>query len=76
MFFQQIINFQGVRICILLLLLGILLWGKVFLSWHAIDFGPLDCAMTMKIVIPGATLISLSLEMMIFMFSVRGLKLK
>ena len=47
---------------------GVFLWGKVFLSWQATDFGPLDYAMTMKIVIPGATLISLSLEMMIFTF--------
>ena len=67
-FLHKLITSQGTRICLLLLLSGVFLWGKVFLSWQATDFGPLDYAMTMKIVIPGATLISLSLEMMIFTF--------
>ena len=67
-FLQKLIMSQGTRICLLLLLSGVFLWGKVFLSWQATDFGPLDYAMTMKIVIPGATLISLSLEIMIFTF--------
>ena len=67
-FLQKLIKRQGARICSLTLFSGVFLWGKVFLSWQATDFGPLDYAMTMKIVIPGATLISLSLEMMIFTF--------
>ena len=67
-FLQKLILSQGTRICLLLLLSGVFLWAKVFLSWQATDFGRLDYAMTMKIVIPGATLISLSLEMMIFTF--------
>ncbi len=67
-FLQKLISSQGTRICLLLLLSGVFLWAKVFLSWQATDFGRLDYAMTMKIVIPGATLISISLEMMIFTF--------
>jgi glycosyltransferase involved in cell wall biosynthesis len=67
-FLQKLITSQGTRICLVLVLSGVFLWGKVFHSWQATFFGPLDYAMTMKIVIPGATLISLSLEMMIFTF--------
>ena len=67
-FLQKLIMCQGARICLLLLFSGVFLWGKVLLSWQSTNFGPLDYAMTMKIVIPGATLISLSLEMMTFTF--------
>ena len=67
-FLQKLITSQGARICLLQLLSGLFLWGKVFISWQLTDFGQLDYAMTMKLVIPGATLISLSLEMMIFTF--------
>ena len=41
---------------------------QCFLSWQSNGFGTLDYATTMKIVIPGATLISLSFEMLIFTF--------
>ena len=68
MFLQKLITYSGAKVCFLLLLSGVFLWGKVFLSWQSSGFGPLDYAITMKIVIPGATLISLSLEMMIFTF--------
>jgi glycosyltransferase involved in cell wall biosynthesis len=67
-FIQKLIRSQGSRICLLQLLSGLFLWGKVFISWLETDFGQLDYASTMKLVIPGATLISLSLEMIIFTF--------
>ena len=67
-FLQKLITSQGAMICFLLLLSGVFLWAKVFLSWQSTDFGPLDYAETMKIAIPGATLVSLSLEMIIFTF--------
>jgi hypothetical protein len=67
-FLQELITSQGSRMCLILMLSGVSLWIKIFLSWQSTDYGPLDYAMTMKIVIPGATLISLSLEMMIFTF--------
>ena len=67
-FLQKLITSQGARIGFLMLISGVFLWGKVFLSWQSADFGPLDYATTMKIVIPGATLISLSFEMMMFTF--------
>ena len=56
------------KISFISLLSGIFLWGKVFLSWQSTGFGTLDYAFTMKVVIPGATLISLSFEMLIFAF--------
>jgi glycosyltransferase involved in cell wall biosynthesis len=65
---QKLIRSQGSRIWLLQLISGLFLWGKVFMSWLGSDFGQLDYATTMKLVIPGATLISLSLEMMIFTF--------
>ena len=67
-FLQKLISSLGLRICLIQFLLGLFLWVKVFLSWQLTDYGQLDYAMTMKLVIPGATLISLSFEMMIFTF--------
>jgi hypothetical protein len=67
-FLQKLITSQGLRICLIQFLFGLFLWVKVFLSWQLTDYGQLDYAMTMKLVIPGATLISLSFEMMIFTF--------
>ena len=45
---------------------GLLLWMNIFWSWKALNFGVLDYSTTLKAVIPGATLISLSFEMLIF----------
>jgi len=67
-FLQKLVMSQGARICSLMLICGVFLWWKVFFSWQSNGFGPLEYATTMKIVIPGATLISLSLEMMMFTF--------
>lgn len=65
---QKFITSQTAKLSLVMLLSGIILWSKVFLSWQSNDFGPLDYANSMKIVIPGATLISLSLESIIFTF--------
>jgi glycosyltransferase involved in cell wall biosynthesis len=56
------------RLSLVALVIGIFLWAKIFLLWYSIDFGPLDYSYTMKIVIPGATLITLSMETFIFNF--------
>jgi glycosyltransferase involved in cell wall biosynthesis len=65
---NKLFTSQAGKICLFLLLSGIFLWTKVFVSWHSNGYGTLDYAFTMKIVIPGATLISLSFEMLIFTF--------
>ena len=57
---------RGITLSLVLLLAGIFLWAKVFLSWQSSGFESLDYGSTMKVVIPGATLISLSLETLIF----------
>lgn len=65
---QKFITSQTAKLSLVMLLSGVILWSKVFLSWQSNGFGPLDYANSMKIVIPGATLISLSLESIIFTF--------
>ena len=67
-FLKKIVTSHGGKIVLLLLLSGILLWGEALILWQSKGFGPLDYGTTMKIVIPGATLISLSFEMLIFIF--------
>ena len=59
---------HGGKIVLFLLFSGLLLWGETLILWQSIGFGPLDYATTMKVVIPGAMLISLSFEMLIFIF--------
>lgn len=63
---HRLIKFHGFRISFFMLTIGIMLWAKVFFDWQNLGFGSLDYALTMKVVIPGATLISLALELFIF----------
>ena len=65
-FFYNLINRYGLKICVSIFFAGLLLWMNIFWNWKALNFGALDYSMTLKSVIPGATLISLSFEMLIF----------
>ena len=67
-FLHKLLTSHSAKIGFFLLLSGVLLWGGTFISWQSTGFGPLDYGKTMKVVIPGATLISIALEMMIFTF--------
>jgi len=67
-FLQKLLKNNWARISFILFLSGVTLWGNIFLTWQSTDFGQLDYAITMKTVVLGATLISLSLETMIFTF--------
>ena len=67
-FLQNFFTSHGGKIVLFLLFSGLLLWGETLILWQSIGFGPLDYATTMKVVIPGAMLISLSFEMLIFIF--------
>ena len=67
-FLQKMVTTHGGKVVLLLLLSGISLWGEALILWQSNAFGPLDYGTTMKIVIPGAMLISLSFEMLIFIF--------
>ena len=75
-FLQILLTSHSAKIGFFLLLSGVLLWGGTFISWQSTGFGPLDYGKTMKVVIPGATLISIALEMMIFTFFGCGLNWK
>ena len=59
-------------------LAGLALIAKVFLGWRAQGYGPLDYAHTLRIVIPGVTLVALSAQSVIssFMVSVLGMDRK
>ena len=65
-YFKDFVISREIILSLSLLVSGISLWAKVFFSWQSSGFGTLDYATTMKVVIPGATLISLSLETLIF----------
>ena len=65
-YFKDFVISREIILSLSLLVSGISLWAKVFFSWQSSGFGILDYATTMKVVIPGATLISLSLETLIF----------
>ena len=67
-FLQNFVTSHGGKIVLFLLFSGLLLWGETLILWQSIGFGALDYATTMKVVIPGAMLISLSFEMLIFIF--------
>ena len=62
----RLIMQKGLKISLLFFAFGLTLWAKVFFDWQNFDFGKLDYASTMKIAIPGATLIALSFETFIF----------
>ena len=66
--FQNFITQNGLKMSLTFFVLGISLWANVFLDWKQLHFGILDYTSTLKIVIPGATLISLSFETIIFIF--------
>ena len=59
---------QWTGISLISFIIGISLWAKVFFLWQSQKFGMLDYASTMKIVIPGTTLICMAFLTVIFMF--------
>ena len=49
-----------------LMLSGLIFWLAAFLQWEATGFANLDYASTMRLVIPGSTLVSLAVETTLF----------
>lgn len=74
--FNNIFSRNTNSLSLLMFVGGIFLWIKVFLLWHSGNFGSLDYQHTLKVVIPGATLITLSLETLIFKFFCSWLKIE
>lgn len=74
--FFSLVNLErGLMFSAATLLLGLSLLLAAVLQWRAVDFGPLDYAKTMRIVIPGATLTVLGFQTMLasFFASVLGM---
>jgi glycosyltransferase involved in cell wall biosynthesis len=75
-FFRVIYLERGLAIGALAFLAGLILLGAAVLQWKSAHFGRLDYAVTMRWVIPGATLTALGFQTVLssFFVSVLGMK--
>ena len=75
-FFKVIYLERGLAIGALAFLAGLILLGAAVLQWKSAHFGRLDYAVTMRWVIPGATLTALGFQTVLssFFVSVLGMK--
>lgn len=67
---------HGILIGGLLLIAGIYILTNVVLKWKSIDFGHLDYASTMRLVIPGALLVDLGIQVIFSCFFLSILTLR
>ena len=67
---------RGLLFSIAMMLAGLALLGSAVAQWWSVDFGSLDYAATMRMVIPGATLTALGFETVLasFFASILGMK--
>lgn len=67
---------RGILLSGMASIVGIALWAGAFSTWKSTGFGPLDYARTLRLVIPGATLITLAAQTFFgsFIVSLLGLK--
>jgi glycosyltransferase involved in cell wall biosynthesis len=75
-FFKVIYLERGLAIGALAFLAGLILLGAAVLQWKSAHFGRLDYAVTMRLVIPGATLTALGFQTVLssFFVSILGMK--
>ena len=75
-FFKVIYLERGLAIGALTFLAGLILLGAAVLQWKSVHFGRLDYAITMRWVIPGATLTALGFQTVLssFFVSILGMK--
>ena len=75
-FFKVFYLERGLAIGALAFLAGSLLLGAAVLQWKSVHFGRLDYAVTMRWVIPGATLTALGFQTILssFFVSILGMK--
>jgi len=75
-FFKVIYLERGLAIGALAFLAGLILLGAAVWQWKAVHFGRLDYAVTMRWVIPGATLTALGFQTVLssFFVSILGMK--
>ncbi len=76
LFFKVIYLERGLAIGALAFLTGLILLGEAVLQWKSAHFGRLDYAVTMRWVIPGATLTALGFQTILssFFVSILGMK--
>ena len=75
--FFKLINLErGLMIAAVALLAGLVLLGLAVEQWRAADFGELDYAETMRLVIPGSTLTALAVQTILssFFVSILGMR--
>jgi len=75
-FFKVIYLERGLAIGGLAFLAGLILLAEAVLQWNSVDFGRLDYAVTMRWVIPGATLTALGFQTILSSFFVSMLGMK
>jgi glycosyltransferase involved in cell wall biosynthesis len=75
-FFKVIYLERGLAIGVLAFLAGLILLGAAVVQWKSAHFGRLDYAVTMRWVIPGATLTALGFQTVLssFFVSILGMK--
>ena len=75
-FFELVYLERGLIISIIVLLIGVGLLAAAILRWQATGFGHLDYAYTMRLVIPGATLVALAIQTIFssFFISLLGMR--
>jgi glycosyltransferase involved in cell wall biosynthesis len=77
--FYKIVNLErGLLLATAALLLGLLLMGIAFNRWRLSQFGPLNYAETMRLVVPGVTLAALGFQTVLssFFVSIMGMSRK
>jgi hypothetical protein len=75
-FFELMYLERGLSIALLALLIGMSLLVAAIIKWQATEFGRLDYAYTMRLVIPGATLTALAIQTVFssFFVSILGMR--
>jgi hypothetical protein len=75
-FFKLVTLERGLALAVLVLIAGLALLVAALLAWRRVDFGPLDYAQTMRLVIPGATLTALGFQTILssFFVSILGMR--
>lgn len=67
---------RGIILSVAAFAVGIALWAGAFSEWSAVGFGRLDYSRTLRLVIPGATLVTLASQTFFGSFIVSLLSLK
>jgi len=77
--FYKVVNLErGLLLAAMALLVGLILLASAVNEWRLVDFGRLDYAKTMRLVVPGATLTALGFQTILssFFVSILGMRLR